>query len=122
MQLVSGEKSSQQKDITRAKVTCKGILYKSERLISFDMASFLDSDEAIAEYLSQVLADGDSDELLAAIGHIAKAHGISQIARDSGIARDSLYKALSPGSKPRFETIIKVLSALGVHLRASANT
>ena len=94
----------------------------AERLIPFDMASFLDSDEAIAEYLSQVLADGDSDELLAAIGHIAKAHGISQIARDSGIARDSLYKALSPGSRPRFETMIKVLSALGVHLRASANT
>ena len=94
----------------------------AERLIPFDMASFLDSDEAIAEYLSQVLADGDSDELLAAIGHIAKAHGISQIARDSGIARDSLYKVLSPGSRPRFETMIKVLSALGVHLRASANT
>lgn len=94
----------------------------TERLIPFDMASYLDNDEAIAEYLSQVLADGDSDELLAAIGHIAKAHGMSQIARDSGLARESLYKALSPGSRPRFDTIIKVLSALGLNLQASANS
>jgi len=93
----------------------------TERLIPFDMASYLDSDEAIAEYLSQVLADGNSDELLAAIGHIAKARGMSQIARESGLARESLYKALSPGSRPRFDTIIKVLSALGVSLQASAS-
>jgi probable addiction module antidote protein len=86
------------------------------------MASYLDSNEAIAEYLSQVLADGDADELLDAIGHIAKARGMSQIAHNTGLARESLYKALSPGSKPRFDTIIKVMNALGVHLKASANT
>ena len=91
-------------------------------LITFDMASYLDSNEAIAEYLSQVLADGDADEFLDAIGHIAKACGMSQIAHNSGLARESLYKALSPGSKPRFDTIIKVMNALGVHLKASANT
>ncbi len=94
----------------------------TKSLITFDMASYLDSNEAIAEYLSQVLADGDVDEFLDAIGHIAKACGMSQIAHNSGLARESLYKALSPGSKPRFDTIIKVMNALGVHLKASANT
>lgn len=93
----------------------------TKSLITFDMASYLDSNEAIAEYLSQVLTDGDSDELLDAIGHIGKARGMSQIAHNTGLARESLYKALSPGSKPRFDTIIKVMNGLGVHLKAAAN-
>ncbi|WP_028323820.1 addiction module antidote protein [Desulfatirhabdium butyrativorans] len=93
----------------------------TKRLAPFDMASFLDSEEAIAEYLSQVLADGNPDELLAAIGHIAKARGMSQIARDSGLARESLYKAMTPGAKPRFDTIMKILNTLGVHLQVAAN-
>jgi probable addiction module antidote protein len=88
----------------------------SVKLLPFDMASLLDSDEAISEYLSQVLDDGDSDELLRALGYIAKAKGMAMIANESGLGRESLYKALSPGSKPRFDTILKVIKALGVKL------
>jgi len=90
----------------------------TEKLVSFDLADHLDSDEAIAEYLSQVLAEGDSDELIRAVGHVAKARGMSQIAKDSGLGRESLYKAFAPGAKPRFDTVIKVLRAVGVELHA----
>lgn len=88
------------------------------KLMPFDLAAVLDSDEAISEYLSQVLAEGDSDELVRAIGHVAKARGMTQIARDSGLGRESLYKAFTPGAKPRFETVMRVLQALGVELQA----
>lgn len=88
-----------------------------KQLIPFDMADYLDSDEAIAEYLSQVLADGDQDELLEALGHIAKAKGMAQIAKDAGVGRESLYKAFAPGAKPRFETISKVVKSLGLSLQ-----
>ena len=86
----------------------------------FDTAQYLDTKEMIAEYLSQVLADGDTDELLIAIGNIAKAKGMSLIAKDTGLGRESLYKAFQAGSKPRFETIMKVLNSFGVKLAASA--
>ncbi|WP_085617447.1 MULTISPECIES: addiction module antidote protein [unclassified Pseudomonas] len=88
----------------------------SEKLIPFDMAALLSSDEAITEYLSQVLADGDTEEIIRALGHIARARGITQIATESGLGRESLYKALSPGAKPRFDTVLKVIRALGVDL------
>lgn len=91
----------------------------TEKLLPFDMARYLGSDEAIAEYLTQVLADGDSDELLSAIGHIAKAKGMAQVAKDAGLGRESLYKALAPGAKPRFDTILRVARALGVTLIAT---
>lgn len=90
----------------------------SNALIPFDMAALLDSDEAISEYLSQVLADGDTDELIRAIGYVAKARGMSQIAKDSGLGRESLYKAFAPGAKPRFDTMLKVIHALGIDLLA----
>jgi len=93
----------------------------SQALIAFDMAALLDSDEAISEYLSQVLADGDSDEFLRAVGYVAKARGMAQIAKDSGLGRESLYKAFSPGSKPRFDTVLKVMHALGIDLQAQAH-
>ena len=87
-------------------------------ITEFDLAGYLDSEEMIAEYLSQVLAEGDTDELLQAIGHVAKARGMSQIAKDTGLGRESLYKAFAPGAKPRFETVMKVMHALGVELHA----
>ena len=89
------------------------------KLVRFDMARYLKSDRAVAEYLTQVLADGDSDEMIEAIGHIARARGMAQIARDAGLGRESLYKALAPGAKPRFDTILRVVQALGVKLSAS---
>jgi probable addiction module antidote protein len=90
------------------------------QLSTFDISQYLDNNEVIAEYLTQVLNDGDTDELLEAIGNIAKAKGMSQIAKDTGLGRESLYKAFAPGAKPRFETILKVLNSLGVKLEASA--
>ncbi|CAN5243272.1 putative addiction module antidote protein [soil metagenome] len=82
----------------------------------FDMADYLDSDVAVAEYLTQVMADGDAGELAAALGHIAKARGMAQIASDAGIGREALYKALREGSQPRFDTIARVCKALGLSL------
>ncbi|MGZ4994097.1 MAG: addiction module antidote protein [Methylobacter sp.] len=89
---------------------------KTEKLLPFDMVALLDSDEIISEYLNQVLEDGDNDELLRALGYIAKAKGMAMIAKESGLGRESLYKALAPGSYPRFDTILKVIKALGVKL------
>jgi probable addiction module antidote protein len=93
---------------------------KHPKLAAFDMAAHLDSSESIAEYLSQVLNDGDDDELIRAIGHIAKARGMAQIAADAGLGRESLYKALAPGARPRYDTVLKVTRALGIRLHASA--
>ncbi|MCC6067682.1 putative addiction module antidote protein [Ferrovum sp. PN-J185] len=89
---------------------------KTQKLKAFDITRHLDSEEAIAEYLSQVLEDGDNDELIRSLGHIAKAKGMAVVAKDSGLGRESLYKALSPGSQPRFETITKVINALGLKI------
>ncbi|SMO51208.1 probable addiction module antidote protein, partial [Alcanivorax sp. DSM 26295] len=86
--------------------------------LPFDIIEFLDNDVAITEYLTQVLAEGDHEELLAAIGHVARARGMTDLARQTGLGRESLYKALRPGADPRFSTLMKVLHALGVHLQA----
>lgn len=93
---------------------------KNKKLLPFDAARYLNDDEAIAEYVSAVLETEDSDLLLLALSDIARARGMAQIARDSGLGRESLYKALTPGAKPRFDTIIKVARALGVKLSAQA--
>lgn len=90
------------------------------KLTTFDVSQYLDSKEMIAEYLTQILQDGNMNELLEAIGNIAKAKGMSQIAKDTGLGRESLYKTFSADSKPRFETIMKVLDSFGVKLQASA--
>lgn len=79
----------------------------------FDIADYLDSEEMIAEYLNTVLEDGDSSDLIVAIGHIAKSIGMTKIAEKTGMSRPSLYKALSKGANPQFETIMKVLKAIG---------
>lgn len=79
----------------------------------FDIADYLDSHEMIAEYLNSVLAEGNDSHMIIAIGHIAKSIGMTKIANETGLSRPSLYKALSDGSKPQFETIMKVLRAIG---------
>ena len=91
---------------------------KTDDLREFDIANYLTSKELIAEYLSQVLADGDTDELLEAIGHIARAKGMTQVATRTGLGRESLYKSLQAGANPKFETVMKVLDSFGVTLRA----
>lgn len=88
-------------------------------ITNFDIAEYLDNKEIIAEYLSQTLADGDMDELLEALGNIAKAKGISQIASETGLGRESLYKTFHKGTKPRFDTIIKVMQSFGVKIQVS---
>lgn len=85
----------------------------------FDAADYLNDEKMMAEYLNTVMEEGDTLLLVAAIGDVAKARGMGQIASSSGLGRESLYKALSPGAKPRFETILKVLKALGVSFHFS---
>lgn len=80
----------------------------------FDAAVYLDSDELIAEYLSGAAGDSNPAVFIAALGDAAKARGMTQIAMDAGLGRESLYKALSAGAHPRYETIAAVLHALGV--------
>ena len=91
---------------------------KDNNLTSFDIAEYLESKEAITEYLSQVLAEGDTNELLLALGHIARAKGMTQIAQKTGLGRESLYKTFKEGTKPKFETIVKILDAFDVRLMA----
>ena len=87
-------------------------------LPEFDMAEHLDSDQAIAEYLTIVMEENDPSELTHALGVIARARGMSEVARAAGLTREALYKALRPNSQPRFDTIARVCTALGVKLVA----
>lgn len=83
---------------------------------TFEIADYLDSDEMIAEFLAAAIEDENPEVFIAALGHVAKAKGMSEIARETGLGRESLNKALKEGAKPRYETVAKVLSALGVRL------
>lgn len=89
-------------------------------LPEFDMAEHLPDEQAIAEYLTVVLEEDNSAALAEALGTIARARGMTEIARSSGITREALYKALRSDASPRFETISKVCAALGVRLVAKA--
>lgn len=88
----------------------------------FDIADYLDNNEMIAEYLNEVLEEGDDSEIVTAIGHIAKAIGMTKIAEETGLSRPSLYKALSEGAKPQFSTIMKVLKAVGGQIQINPIT
>ena len=86
----------------------------------FDPSEYLDDEETIAEYLTAALESDNPDVFLSAVGHVAKAKGMSTIAKESNLGRESLYKAFAPGAKPRYDTVIKVLSSLGVKLNVTA--
>ncbi|MBK6750887.1 MAG: putative addiction module antidote protein [Pyrinomonadaceae bacterium] len=90
------------------------------KLTKFDASEYLTSDVAIAEYLTAALEYKNPDVFLAAIADVAKARGMAGIAKESGLGRESLYKALTPGAKPRYDTILKVLNGIGVKLSISA--
>lgn len=94
----------------------------AEKTSRFNMTDYLDSNEMIVEYLNTVLAEGNDTEVIAAIGHIAKSIGMTKIAQETGLSRPSLYKALSEGSKPQFDTIMKILRAVGGQLQISLMT
>ena len=86
------------------------------RLAPFDPSEYLDSDEMIAEYLTAAAADADPDIFLSALGDVAKARGMTMVAREAGLGRESLYKAFTAGAHPRYETINAVLQALGMKI------
>jgi probable addiction module antidote protein len=87
----------------------------------FDPSAFLDDDEVVAEYLTAALEDPNPDVFLAAVGHVAKARGMTSIAERAGLGRESLYKAFAPGAKPRYDTVLKVMQSLGVKLTVSVS-
>ena len=84
------------------------------KIAPFDAAEYLNNEEAIAEYLSVALEEDDPALFLAALADVAKARGMTQIAKDAGVGRESLYKALAPGAKPRYDTVLKLARAVGV--------
>jgi len=90
-----------------------------KKLSKFDASEYLDSEEAIAEYLTAALEDQNPDVFLAAIADVAKARGMASIANATGLGRESLYKALAPGAKPRYDTIFKILNGLGVKIEVT---
>ena len=86
---------------------------------AFDAADYLNDEETIAEYLTAALEDPNPDVFLAAVRDVARARGMAQLAKDAGLGRESLYKALAPGAKPRYDTVLKLLHALGVKISAT---
>jgi probable addiction module antidote protein len=86
----------------------------------WDVVEHLETEEDITAYLEAVLDDGDPALVSAALGDIARARGMTEIARDAGLGRESLYKALSPEGNPEFATVMKVLRALGLSLHVKA--
>ena len=93
---------------------------KISDLPKFDIVDYLKTDKDIAEYLTVVLEDSDPALFVAAIGDIARAKGMSEISKKSGVTRESLYRALKIEARPRFETVAKVIHALGMRLTVHA--
>jgi len=89
-------------------------------LAPFDASDYLDNETTIAEYLAAALENPDQDAFLIAVRDVAKARGIADVAAKAGLGRESLYKTLRPGARPRFETVRKLLVALGVKLDVSS--
>lgn len=85
----------------------------------WDPAEHLETDEDMAAYLEAALAEGDPALVAAALGDIARAKGMTHVARETGLGRESLYKALSPTGNPELATILKVIAALGLELHAA---
>ena len=92
---------------------------KKEITSVWDAAEHLETDEDMAAYLEAALEENDPSLIAAALGDIARAKGMSRIAKQTGLGRESLYKALSPGGNPEFSTILKVVNALGIKLHAT---
>jgi probable addiction module antidote protein len=91
---------------------------KAEELPKFDLYQYLDHDHMIAVYLTDILREGDGAVLATALGNLSRARGMAVVAKRSGLTREALYKALRPGSSPRFNTMVKVLGAFNVKLIA----
>ena len=89
------------------------------KLKPFEPSKYLTHGETVSEFLSASLEDPNPDVFLCALQEVARARGMTQLAKDAGINRESLYKALAPGAKPRYDTILRLVSALGLKLPAS---
>lgn len=92
---------------------------KTRKTLPWDPAEHLETEADMAEYLQAALEEGDPALVAAALGDIARAKGMTQLARDTGLGRESLYKALSPSGNPEFATVMKVVAALGLKLHAA---
>ena len=92
---------------------------KTVKTTVWDPADYLETEEDIAAYLDDVFSTNDSQLIVAAIGDVARARGMTKIAGDVSCGRESLYKSLSAGGNPSFETVIKVLSSLGYRIKPS---
>jgi len=92
------------------------------KLNKWDVVDYLKTEKDMAYYLEACLEEGDPMLVIAALGDIARARGMAQLARDTGISREGLYKALSAEGNPEFTTVMKVIKALGIKLRAEAVT
>ena len=86
------------------------------KIKEFDAADYLDSDEMIVEYLKAAAEDKNPEVFLSALGDVARAKGMTEVAKRTGLGRESLYKALRPGSHPQYQTISSVLQAVGVKI------
>ena len=121
--LAGGEKRTQDRDIKKelklARELKETIMAKTKTR-PWDAAEHLETAEDMAAYLEAALEEGDPALVAAAMGDIARAKGITQIARETGLGRESLYKALSPEGNPEFATVLKVVRALGLRLHATA--
>lgn len=89
----------------------------TENFFDYDVAEFLDNDELIAEYLTAAFEENNSDYFIQAINNVIRAKGMTNIAKATGLNRESLYKSFKVGAKPRYETVVRVLTALGVQLQ-----
>ncbi len=86
-------------------------------ITQFDVSEYLDTEEKIADYLTSIIADNDWELLLRAIGNVAKARGMTKIAKDTGLGRESLYKAFNSSTQPKFDTVIRVLNAMNISIQ-----
>lgn len=91
-------------------------MIQKETFTEFRFEDYLDNEEIRKEYLNQVLADGDIEELKRALFYIAKSRGIENVAKKANLNRESFYKMFKPNSKPRFDSIFKVMNALDIRL------
>ncbi len=106
--------------MVRAKARIRSGTNKAVKTLRWDVAQHLRGEEDIVAYLEAALEDGDAGVIAAALGDIARARGMAQIARDTGLGRESLYKALSSDGNPELATVLKVVRALGLRLHATA--